>query len=271
MEKVDERQLSQISQDKPEGNTKSSGPGTQVYLWTWTIPYESWTASQLSQHLKVYCKKFTFSGEIGASGYKHWQGQCSFKVKEYFAGAKNILGNDAHIEQTKMYMKSMNYTKKKDETYFEGPFDENSVFLKLPEKLYPWQQEVVGLCMTESNDRTLYWYWDEGGCTGKTTLCKVLVSLFGAEFVASGRMADMTYAISEQPKIICVNITRSNEEHVNYGAIEAIKDGLVFSSKYESKAKLYNSPHVVVFANFPPVERHMSKDRWIVKRLTEVQ
>jgi len=43
--------------------------------------------------------------------------------------------------------------------------------------------------------------------------------------------------------------------------MEELKDGVLFSGKYESKTKIYDIPHVIVFANFLPKENALSKDR----------
>lgn len=261
MEKANQTEMSQMSQGKPEGNTISSGAKNQLYRWFFTCPYEEYTKIQLSQNLRVWCKEYLFSGEIGEGGYKHWQGCFSLKNKEYFATVKNMFCQSIHLEPCKNWIKAKNYCKK-IETHLEGPYDEKSTFLKLPDTLYKWQQEVVGLCMTEPDDRTVYWYWDKEGCKGKTTLCKLLNANFGADIIGNGAMKDIAFSIGDNPRIVCMNITRSNEGHVNYGAIEAIKDGLVFSSKYESRIKNFNPPHVLVFANFKPDIEMMSKDRW---------
>lgn len=260
---MEKNELSQTSQDKPEGNTKTSGARNQVYRWFFTIPYEEYSASQLSQNLKGFSKEFLFSGEIGASGYKHWQGCFSLRQKEYFSTVKNLFSQNTHLEPCKNWIKSKTYCKK-EETHIEGPYDEKYEFVDLPDKLYAWQQEVVDLCTVKPDNRTIFWYWDAEGCKGKTTLCKILAVKMGASIIGNGAMKDIAFSIGEAPKIVAMNITRTNEGRVNYGAIEAVKDGLVFSSKYESKMKIFNCPHVFVFANFEPNYSSMSQDRWVV-------
>lgn len=69
------------------------------------------------------------------------------------------------------------------------------------------------------------------------------------------------------PKIIIIDIPRYNMDYISYGGMEEIKNGCFFSSKYEGGMVLMNSPHVIVFANQPPDEGMMSKDRWKVKLL----
>jgi hypothetical protein len=56
-------------------------------------------------------------------------------------------------------------------------------------------------------------------------------------------------------------------EYVSYAALEEVKDGIFYSGKYESRMCMYNPPHIIVMANFPPDTSKMSKDRWVIKNL----
>lgn len=69
------------------------------------------------------------------------------------------------------------------------------------------------------------------------------------------------------PKVCVFHYTRAVENYVSYEALEAIKDGIFFSTKYESGMVVFDSPHVVVFANFPPDRTQLSADRW---RITNI-
>lgn len=67
---------------------------------------------------------------------------------------------------------------------------------------------------------------------------------------------------------IMLDIPRANNGNVSYASLESIKNGLVCNHKYETGTKVFNSPHVVVFANFPPVEPDkLSSDRWHIENL----
>ncbi len=54
-------------------------------------------------------------------------------------------------------------------------------------------------------------------------------------------------------------------DHI-YSLIENFKNGIMFSSKYESGTRIFTPPHVIVFANFIPdiLDRgnKLSADRW---------
>lgn len=128
------------SQDKPGGNTRPPGLLHQHYRWCLTIPYKEITASCLSQHFKsIGCKKFTFQAEKGKTEtqYEHWQCEVSLETKQYFSAFQNLLGiSKAHIEPTKDYFAAKNYCSKSD-TRIEGPYTEESKFLKLITELRP--------------------------------------------------------------------------------------------------------------------------------------
>lgn len=258
--------MSQLSQEKPGGNTKNPWPKYQLYCWFFTLKYEESQLSQLWNLLNSIAKKFTFSGEIGESGYKHWQGCFSLKTKEYFETVKNYFPNSIHLEPCKNFFKSENYCKK-EETHIEGPYDEKSVFIKTISVLKDWQAKIRDMCLKEPDDRSIYWFWEPDGCKGKTVFCKYMAVKHDAIVLGNGAFKDIAMAIPNDPKIILFNITRDLEERINYSAMEAVKDGLIFSSKYESKTKVFNCPHVVVFANFEPRLESMSRDRWQITRL----
>lgn len=128
-------------------------------------------------------------------------------------------------------------------------------------KLRDWQQKVVDICNAEPDDRTVYMVVDPHGGAGKSTLVKHLFCNYGAA-VLGGRAMDMYYAYTGQ-KVICIDIPRSTDvEAIQYGAIEKLKDGLLFSSKYASQTKYYpGNRHVFVFSNVLPAKGVWSEDR----------
>lgn len=265
---------SRVSQGEPAGNTNTAGqkpPNNQCYRWQFTLAYKGDPnePEELAALLRPFCKEFYFQLEKGKeSGYFHFQGCLSLITKHRLTEVKNIIRHDVHLEPALNWFALKNYSKK-DETYVAGPWDHTTCWIKLPKELFPWQKQVVELIEKDSeNDRVIYWFWDSEGCKGKTTLCKYLISKHGACMIDGG-YKDIAYSLPDNPKIVLMNITRTTEGHVNYKALEAVKDGLVFSSKYESRCKIFNSPHVLVFANFQPDFESMSKDRWLVHRLDE--
>jgi len=262
---------SQLSQAELGGNTKtpSTKPASknQLYLWMITLPADETDASQLSQELKIFSKKFTFQKEKGEeTGYVHWQIFISLKTKEYFDTVKNLFPSKAHIEPVKNGWAAAKYCSKSD-TRIEGPYTEESTFLETITTLYKWQQNVLDECLKKPNDRTIVWIWDKEGNKGKTAFCKYMAIKHKATILGNGAFKDVAYAVGENPKIVFFNITRDLEERFNYSVVEAVKDGLLFSGKYESTTKIFNSPHVYIFANFEPRKDAMSLDRWDIREI----
>jgi hypothetical protein len=73
----------------------------------------------------------------------------------------------------------------------------------------------------------------------------------------------------DAPRIIIFDIPRVNEGGVSYQAIEKLKNGYFFSGKYESGMCRFNSPHLIIFSNDPPVMEKLSEDRWVVNKLVK--
>nr|KAG5709282.1 hypothetical protein BaRGS_018034 [Batillaria attramentaria] len=80
----------------------------------------------------------------------------------------------------------------------------------------------------------------------------------------NGKSTDTKHAYSGE-RIVIFNLTRSQEDHINYEIIESIKNVIIFSPKYESGMKIFEPPHVVVFANFSPNLSKLSQDRWDIR------
>ncbi len=79
-----------------------------------------------------------------------------------------------------------------------------------------------------------------------------------------GKKADMAYALSTDVRILFVNVTRQQVEHIQYSFLESVKDGLVFSPKYESGMKYLKPMHVVVLMNQLPDMTLLSDDRYVI-------
>jgi len=157
----------------------------------------------------------------------------------------------------------------RDVFFFQDPLDSLD--------LYPFQEIIIDwMTKTPPDYRTIYWVYCEKGNTGKTSLAKHLCHKHGAIFV-NGKAEDVKYSVSEYvkqneghgPPIIVFGIPRYNENYINYGVIEEVKDGIFFSPKYESGMCMYNALHILVLCNFPPDRSKLSDDRWFVCRIDE--
>lgn len=214
--------------------------------------------------LNSYCKKFAFNVEKTKEGKIHYQTAISLKTKEYESTVRNIF-SPAHVESGKNYFALFNYSTK-TETRIAGPFTEKKKPLKVIENLRPWQEDLKNELLLEPDDRKIIWYFDEKGGMGKTQFCKYMAVHHEALILQNGNCNDIGYACND-PKIVIFNLARSQQKFFNYTALENLKDGMIFSGKYESHMKIFNSPHVIVFSNWPPKWEEMTEDKWCLREV----
>lgn len=129
-----------------------------------------------------------------------------------------------------------------------------------------WQLDAMERIRLQDNRKVL-WYVDYAGGQGKTFLGKWLASR-GCFLVRSGKTQDISFAFNYE-KVVVFDYTREREEYMNYSIIEAMKDGVIFSPKYQSKTKVWSGSKVVCFSNFYPDTAKMSSDRWDIIELDE--
>lgn len=130
----------------------------------------------------------------------------------------------------------------------------------------PWQSRVLQMVSGSPDDRHIVWVTDERGNQGKSRLARHLVCEYGAQLLG-GKLADMAYMYDERTKIVVFDITRQQQEYVDhlYTMAEMLKNGMVVSSKYESRTKIFEPPHVIFFSNVT-----WDKGKWSRDRVQEV-
>lgn len=127
--------------------------------------------------------------------------------------------------------------------------------------LWDWQRDALAEVLSDVSDRRVFWYVDHSGCSGKSTLAQQLVQLHGAAIFTNGRYSDLAYAYDYEP-IVVLDLPRDIGELKDiYSFVEALKNGFITSTKYESKTKFFKPPTVVVFSNHPPAEGALTHDR----------
>lgn len=249
-----------------QGNTGSPARSRQIQRLYWSFTWNNFEKVEILETIfrGGVCEWYIFQEEIGENGTPHLQGTLCLKKKQRLTELKS-LNSKIHWEPTKCVKASILYCQKKETStgkiYTYG--------IELPEELeveepYGWQLEVMNIIKEKPDKRTIHWFYEEKGNVGKTTLCKYLVAKHDA-LMLTGKANDMYYMLSKFPnkrKLVLIDVPRSSQDYVNYGAIEQIKNGLIFSGKYEGCQLIFNSPHVIIFANERPNTRMMSKDRW---------
>ncbi len=137
-----------------------------------------------------------------------------------------------------------------------------------------WQTALYELVVgVQPDTRSIHWWYDKAGNSGKTALAKYLAVYHGA-IVVGGKTSDMKYGImkaseKDEVNLVIIDIPRCSQDYVSYKGIEEIKNGMFFNNKYESCMCLFNSPTVIVFANEEPKYYKLSADRWKVINIDE--
>lgn len=252
------------------GNTRQISPAKHWFLTLNNYKKEAIEFFSADSSIKKYC----FQEEVcPTTGTPHIQGHFEFESKIRPAGYfKGTPCEGGHWEKTISRRASVVYCSKLDsksgETHIKG--FPKSMFRKIKvlkkEELYFWQRDIVYECEQDPDDRTINWIWEAEGNRGKSALVKYLVVNHHA-MIVSGKSADIKYQIASAeftPDIIVYDIPRNKKNHVNFNALEDIKNGLFSSTKYETKMILIPTPHIFCFANFEPDLEMMSKDRWNV-------
>jgi len=112
------------------------------------------------------------------------------------------------------------------------------------------------------------------GGVGKSQFAKYCVATQNCLFFEEGKKSDIMHLIFEAPEdrleCMIVDVPRDNGNNISYKAIESIKNGMIYSPKYEGGYKLFNSPHIFIFANVAPQMERLSNDRWVIKNIDEV-
>lgn len=159
-------------------------------------------------------------------------------------------------------------------------YDDTAVKFWASWKPRPFQKAIIDLITSKKPDRrTIYWFYDVKGASGKSILCEYLMLYHGA-IVTGIKGSDMKHAIvryqeitKHSPIIICLNMARSATFSQSTAlSIEEIKDGMFFSGKYKSSAYVaINKPYVFIFSNHSPAKyknkNFFTPDRWRVYRI----
>lgn len=234
----------------------------------------NWTLDELN-FLKSYCENncedYRINQEIGENSTPHLQFCMKFKNARGFNALKKLFPR-AHIEKSKNWSATKNYCEKSETQVAECIKPINIIRCKDPlegKELRPFQHQILDLIEQEPDDRTINWVYDLKGSAGKTTLAKHLCLKYPNEILyLSGKASDMKYGVmnfidaGHNIKAIMIDLTRSVENFVSYEGIESLKNGIYYNTKYECKMVIYDSPHIIIFANFEPEYEKLSEDRW---------
>ena len=263
------RPLGKSRQVEKEGNTEPlSQPSRKTFYCFTLFKYETIGEDEINRQLKLICKKYIYGHEICPStNEKHLQGFMHLKkpmriTEIKISGKPHLQACNGNEEQNVKYCS-------KEGSIVKHGFPKP---LNLISALRPFQAEIEKLYHTEPDDRTIYWFWEDKGNIGKSAFVKYMVATHGCLFCDGGKKSDLINLVfnadMDNTKCIIWDLPRSSKGSISYATLEAIKNGLICNTKYETGVKVFNSPHVFVFANFEPDdEGKLSRDRWFIRYL----
>lgn len=247
------------------------------WIATWNNYPADWQ-TQLQTHLIDTSRviRLVAQPEVGEEGTPHIQFCIELKKKMRWSSLG--LPPTIHWEVTKDVPAARLYCSKED-TRAEGatPFTfgwRPPRPLRLITELRPWQATLKARLLEEPDDRTIYWYWESTGNTGKSAFTKYMCHHHKA-MLLSGKGNDVLNAIvklkdesDEYPDIVIYDVPRSVDmQFISWSAIEMIKNGHFYSGKYEGGHVLMPHPHLLIFSNEPPPVEKVSADRWKITQI----
>lgn len=261
-----------------------------VNVFDFTIASDKNSFDKVKGWLIENCKKWTFQQEAGEqTGYLHWQGRCSLKVKSRLATLTNKLIAGAelvafHFSITSDANKTNAFYVMKPETRVAGPWaDTDQVEEPLPRDVvalieadswYPWQRSFIAKCASYEQ-RKINILFDPIGNRGKSAVVRYLCCKGLARKIPMlNSVKDiMGYVLNfEHSKAYIVDMPRA--VHKNgllefWSALENVKDGYAFDIRYKPRERHADPPVVWVITNVIPATELLSRDRWQLWRITD--
>lgn len=261
-------------------------PGSEIAVFAWrhsaTSPHTVWI-----DWCKQWGKAWTFQKEKGETGYEHYQGIISLKVRRTLPAAKKIIMESSILPEYFAPASNPNikagteaFYASKPDTRLEGPWTDKDVPLYIPRHvrnmtaLYPWQQHIVDTAKIY-DDRQIDCIVDVAGNRGKSCLAAYIrVHKLGKSIPFMNDYKDLMRMVMDMPKqpLYIMDMPRAiNKEKLNqlWSAIETVKSGYAFDDRYTWKDDDFDRPRIWVFTNVMPDISALSADMWRFWKISE--
>lgn len=251
-------------------------PDARGRAWCFVVNNPEEVLEDFERYVKLECEKYTYQLERGEKkGTLHIQAALYFKSQRTW-GALVKRWPTAYIRKAKNWKDLEKYSRKVATR--ESEVKTNIRKVKDPmEGLTPygWQAALIDEISGEPDARKIIWYHEPNGRAGKTTLAKSLCLRYPGEIMyVAGAGADVRYGVKKwlddnegNLKCVIFGFPRSMEQKISYEALEQVKDGIFYNTKFESGMAMFDPPHVVVFSNWAPDKSKLSKDRWDIREI----
>lgn len=253
-----------------EGNTETSANkrNTQRNYYCFTLfPDDINRLETVETRLSEIAKKWIFGiEECPTTGRKHLQGFMALKKKMRITELK--LPFNPHCEACLGTEEQNIKYCSKDKNVKSFGYPKPVITIKQDE-FNLLQKTIYELFLAPVEKRKIYWFYDEIGGSGKSDMCKYLVVHHQVLFCNNGKCADLINLVFNQEEVSTMiwDLPRDHDK-ISYSAIESIKNGMVCNTKYETGVKVFNPPHIFIFANCLPDRATMSDDRWVIYKVS---
>jgi Putative viral replication protein len=185
----------------------------------------------------------------------------SFKEAVENGEVKNF--HDALLNHSAVYAKYPKFV----HSYLEAKYTKKKEIVR--HELREWQSILYSDLERQVDERKIIFIVDEKGNSGKSWFCDYVRELKpNVQILTPGKKADMAYEFYTATEILFMDAPRSKQsEFIQYDFLEDVKNGRIFSTKYESQMKYFKPPHVVVMMNESPDMTKLSEDRYDIRRV----
>lgn len=229
-------------------------------IYMMTMPRNSVNKALLKKFILDHdVHKWVIGYETGKSGYEHFQVRLQFggdfkRLKDWFG--------DAHIEEA-----SDDWRYERKGGHFISSDDTLEIRTCRFGKLRSNQRRVLDILSKSGNRNVVVWY-DRRGGVGKSFFTRYCYEKGLAYYVPptvndTKSLIQYVCAGYQGEKYIIIDIPRSARWSESlYIAIETIKDGLVFDTRYTARIRNIWGVKILVLCNTFPNVGSLSADRW---------
>jgi len=274
--------IQQLHQTPTEdGNTESVSAkpsSSSARHWCFTIPSNQFETLELLQKLQTFCKSGCYQLEEGEStGYLHYQGYIELTKKnrrEFLTKRLDAFHYEVcrNIDASIKYCTNPSKLRHGEPVLFNLSLPYSGQDLILEKDFYPWQKFISALVKTTPDDRSIYWFYEREGKTGKSKFAKTMAYHNPKVCMTTAtKSADILTCVEKHYNTYIFDFPRSLGDFTPFNALEQLKNGYITDCKLKKAGRtlMFQPPHIIIFSNHEPNIEKLSKDRWKIYNIVD--